>query len=618
MISSGAVRIFLLLLTLSPMSVWAQRPFEPPVAIERDHQTFVVNADGTYIQTAEHASRIRTAKGAEDYGSLEVRYISSQEDVLSLDAWTVTPGGVRIPLLPSAIRDREEDNSGGAAEFSDTKMKAMIFPRVEVGSLNAYKMVSQIHASPYPGEFSRSFVFNPSLAYEDWEVHFVVPEARKLYIDKRGVAGGLEKTVDGLSYYTFHYRREKSLPPEPESAGPIHYADYLFVSTMPDMLALGRVAKTFFEPNVEVTDEIRALALRLSQGAADDRARVRALYTWVAQNIRYVSIALGQGRLVPRPARDVLHNRYGDCKDHVVLLESLLAAVGIASSPALINSGYSHVFSAIGSHYPINHVITYVPNLDLYLDSTDPFAPFETLPFADTNKPVVLTALGKLGQTPRMKAEENVSRVEVNMLIRPDGTISGTSSTRMTGTFENASRASRFSKQSRPEATEVKDLLYRFNETGTGNLRFTPPTDITQPYWVKANFTLEPLANMPGRGGLTVPVGLAPGEIAWAGSNRPEQDLNFPTRCSSRLVEERYSLSFPANVSIEAVPQGTRFQRGDIRYESRFTRAGRKVTVHRTLRVQLASNICGKKESQDWMAFYKVLQRDLRSQIIYR
>ena len=45
---------------------------------------------------------------------------------------------------------------------------------------------------------------------------------------------------------------------------------------------------------------------------------------------------------------------------------------------------------------------------------------------------------------------------------------------------------------------------------------------------------------------------------------------------------------------------------------------GRKVTVHRTLRVQRASNVCGAKENRDWLAFYKVLQRDLRSQIIYK
>lgn len=608
----------LLALIFGTVTSWAQRAYDPPAAIERDHHAFEVNADGTYRQTMETAFRIRTAKGAEDNGSREISYISSQEDILSVEAWTVTSDGTRIPVLPSAIRDREEDNSDGAAQFSDTKVKAIIFPRVTPGSVIAYKVVSRIHTSPYPGEFYRSFVFPVRVEHGDWEARFVLPESIKLYVDRRGVTGGLEKTADGLSHYVFRYRRNKAVPPSSDAVGPIHYADYLFVSTMPDMRALGRVAKTFFEPNVEVTEEIRALAQGLTDGATNDRDKVRALYNWVTQNIRYVSVALGNGRLVPRPASHVLHNRYGDCKDHVVLLESLLSAVGIASSPAMINSGTSHLFSAIGAHYPINHVITYVPSLDLYLDSTDPFAPFGTLPIADADKPVVLTALDRLGRTPRMKAEDHVSRTRVSMNIRPDGTISGTSFSRMTGYLENSSRTSRFSKQSRPEDAEVKELLFRFNETGTGKMRFTEPTDITKPYWERSTFTLEPLANMPGRGGMPIPVGLAPGEIAWAGSNTPDPDPVFPSRCGSRIVEEQYVLHFPENVFIEDIPKGIRFQRGDVRYESRFVQDGRKVTVHRTLRVQRASNVCGVKESRDWLAFYKVLQRDLRSQVIYR
>ncbi|MGB4560036.1 MAG: transglutaminase-like domain-containing protein [Burkholderiaceae bacterium] len=479
-------------------------------------------------------------------------------------------------------------------------------------------MASRVHITPYPGEFSSEFVFSPGAPYRDWEAKFVLPASKKLYIDRRGVTGGLEKTVGGQSHYTFKYRREKTRPPESGAVGLMHYADYLFVSTMPDMLALGRVAKKFFEPHVAVNDEIRTLAQRLTQGAADDRAKAKALYEWVAQNIRYVSIALGDGRLVPRPASNVLHNRYGDCKDHVVLLESLLTAVGIRSSPAMINLGPDHIFSKIGAHYPINHVITYVPSLDLYLDSTDPFAPFGTLPSGDLDKPVVLTALDRIGHTPKMKSEENTSRVQVSMNIGPDGTIAGTSNAQMTGYFENNSRLKRFSNQSRPEEVEVKDLLFRFNETGTGSMRYTDPTDITKPYWVNAKFTLEPLANMPGRGGLAIPVGLAPGLIASAASNKPEPESDIPSRCSSRVVEEKYDLNFPVNVSIEDIPKGARFERGDIFYESRFVQDGRKVSLHRTLRVQRASKICGVKESRDWLAFYKVLQRDLRSQIIYR
>lgn len=81
---SGLVRIALTILVLEPMPVLAQRAYDPPVAIERDHQTFVVNGDGTYIQSMENSFRIRTPKGAEDYGSREISYISSQEEILSV------------------------------------------------------------------------------------------------------------------------------------------------------------------------------------------------------------------------------------------------------------------------------------------------------------------------------------------------------------------------------------------------------------------------------------------------------------------------------------------------------------------------------------------------------
>ena len=80
-----------------------------------------------------------------------------------------------------------------------------------------------------------------------------------------------------------------------------------------------------------------------------------------------------------------------------------------------------------------NHVITYLPSLDLYVDSTAQFAPFGILPFGDTDKPVALTSLGRLGRTPRMRADVNVSRTKVSMVIHSDGTIEGTSTATMSG-----------------------------------------------------------------------------------------------------------------------------------------------------------------------------------------
>ncbi len=610
--------VLLALGLLSVSSTWAQPSFAPSVSVQRERVSLVVNPDGTYRESTEQSVRIRTAKGVEEYGSQEISYISSQEEILDVEGWTVTPDGTRIPVLPAAIRDRDEDNSGGNAEFSDTRVKVIIFPRVVVGSVVSYKATSRVNISPYPGEFNRSFIFSSTIPYEDWELRIVMPASRPLFIDRRGVEGGLEKTEDGLSYYSFRYRRDRAEPAMRGAAGSLHHADYLLVSTMPDMRALGRIARGFFEPSMEVTDEIRSLAKELTAGATTERAKVRALYNWVTQNIRYVSVSLGEGRLVPRPASKVLHNRYGDCKDHVVLLESLLRAVGIDSSPALISSGGNQRLSSIGAHYPINHVITYVPSLDLYLDSTDPFAPFGTLPVSDMDKPVVLTGLDRLGRTPRMKAEEHTARTEVRMVIGNDGSIRGSAHTRNAGYFENNSRSSRFDDGSRSMSDVVRSQLFRFNETGTGTLRYTDPSDITQPFEIASEFTLEPVVNMPGRGALAIPVGLAPGNIAYLGLVKPEPVSDRPALCLSRLMQERYVLTFPSNVSIEDVPKGTRFSQGGIDFESRYVRSGRTVTVDRRVRIQRDSRVCGLKESRDWMAFYRVMQRELRSQIVYR
>ena len=44
----------------------------------------------------------------------------------------------------------------------------------------------------------------------------------------------------------------------------------------------------------------------------------------------------------------------------------------------------------------------------------------------------------------------------------------------------------------------------------------------------------------------------------------------------------------------------------------------RLVMPSRSLKVQRTTNLCGVGQSRDWLALYKALQRDLRSQVIYR
>src|SRR6202140_5651790 len=101
----------------------------------------------------------------------------------------------------------------------------------------------------------------------------------------------------------------------------------------------------------------------------------------------------------------------------------------------------------VGAIGPPNHIITYVPSLDIYVDSTDQFSHYGTLSFEVMDKPTVLTALGRLGHTPSTKADQNVVRTSIEMKIRPDGTIEGHSAATTPGIFESGSPATRFYAQ---------------------------------------------------------------------------------------------------------------------------------------------------------------------------
>jgi transglutaminase-like putative cysteine protease len=137
------------------------------------------------------------------------------------------------------------------------------------------------------------------------------------------------------------------------------------------------------------TPAIADMAKRITAEKTSDFERAQAIYNWVNQNLRYVAIYLGDGGLVPHDADSIFRNRYGDCKDHVVLLESMLRSVGIESEPVLVNSGSRYNLPPVALTYPFNHVISFIPSLNLYVDPTAQFAPFGVLPFEVADKPAL-------------------------------------------------------------------------------------------------------------------------------------------------------------------------------------------------------------------------------------
>ncbi len=113
-------------------------------------------------------------------------------------------------------------------------------------------------------------------------------------------------------------------------------------------------------------------AERLIDGIESRSRRIEVLSAYVQNEVHYEAIEFGRRAYIPKTARETLRDRYGDCKDHAVLLHTMLQAVGIESSIALVNL-QQKIVPSLPNTDQFNHVIVSVPSDggNMFIDTTD-------------------------------------------------------------------------------------------------------------------------------------------------------------------------------------------------------------------------------------------------------
>lgn len=107
-------------------------------------------------------------------------------------------------------------------------------------------------------------------------------------------------------------------------------------------------------------------AKELLTGAAEAKDRLARLTSFVQEKVRYVAVEVGIGGYKPFPPREVLANRWGDCKAKSFLLIDLLREAGIEAYPVLIRAaGADRIDPEFASPMQFNHLIVAVPEAAL-------------------------------------------------------------------------------------------------------------------------------------------------------------------------------------------------------------------------------------------------------------
>ena len=129
----------------------AQAEFRPSSTTLHKVISLHVKRDGSSAITTDLLIRIDTAKGVSSMGEQQIDYNSSLEDVEVLEAWTVRPDGSRIRVSADRIRTRDDVSSSRI--FSDDRLKAIVFPAVEVGSRLHYRALTTQHTPFFGSSF---------------------------------------------------------------------------------------------------------------------------------------------------------------------------------------------------------------------------------------------------------------------------------------------------------------------------------------------------------------------------------------------------------------------------------------------------------------------------------
>lgn len=114
------------------------------------------------------------------------------------------------------------------------------------------------------------------------------------------------------------------------------------------------------------------LILSLTNESSDKVKNASAIISYVQNNISYQALEFGWRSQIPNKSTTTLNNKYGDCKDHAVLLVDMLNSVNIKAKLALVNSG-SDININLSNHNQFNHVVVYLPEINngVFIDTTD-------------------------------------------------------------------------------------------------------------------------------------------------------------------------------------------------------------------------------------------------------
>ncbi|MBR1644737.1 MAG: DUF3857 and transglutaminase domain-containing protein [Bacteroidales bacterium] len=369
----------------------------------------------------------------------------------------------------------------------------------------------------------------------------------------------IEAIGEGRSRYTFQLSDIRPIKREPHMVATNDVAPKLLLSTSPDWKAKSR---WFFGVNEEYgsfesTPELKAKVRELLEGKAHSETDSISILThWVADNMRYCGISMGEGEgYTLHNAEMNFTDRCGVCKDKASLLIAMLRAAGFRAYAAMTMAG-ERIEDIPADQF--NHSVCAVQRRDGRFEMLDPtWVPNVRELWSSAEQQqgylIGLPQGANLMYTPTSPAEQHYLRLTGESSIRKDGTLVGTFTLTAEGQSDAAVRRM-FGRHSEWHTNIERMLTSVDSRVEILNVMYTDPDRyLEQPFSITYQYRIPNYATVTEDAVIFIPL-LAQCPFRNAMSHLsfdvdvPKRDYPFTTRCS-QLIEINETIHLPSRYS---------------------------------------------------------------------
>src|SRR5471032_2218030 len=307
-------------------------------------------ADAEPVVYIHRALTANEASGLAGLGQYEIEFQPEYQRV-QLHSLRILRDGQAIDKLASAdIRFLQRETGLDQGIYSGSITAAIVSEDVRAGDTLelSYSLIGQNPV--FGGKFFEAAAWDSPSPVSLRRVTLDAPEDRPIFHRLIGGHDGelasTEQHRNGRRIVRFETRALAALlgePYVPNDATPYRWLQF---SEFNDWRDVDRWAQGLFvlPPATPALND----ALREARAAATQQQSVAKVLAFVQNEIRYLSISMGENSHRPFPPAQVLQRRYGDCKDKSLLMVAMLRELGIEAQPVLVSTYYRKGLDRMG------------------------------------------------------------------------------------------------------------------------------------------------------------------------------------------------------------------------------------------------------------------------------